>query len=210
MKIAVITEGSTKTRNAEVVAALDGLGHEVFNLGMKNIEGEPDLNYLETGFLSALLLNLNAVDFVVGGCGTGQGYMNAVLQFPGTACGLLFDQVDAFLFSQVNAGNCISLSLNKGYGNLGGGLNLAYLFKTLFAGAWGDGYPAARREIQVNARKKLARLSFDSHKSMKEILSVMDGETINSVLSFPGIVEFIKNAPPSELRDLVLARRTRA
>ena len=204
MRIAVITEGSSKSRNEEVVKALEGLGHEVFNLGMKNIEGEPDLTYMETAFMSALLLNLKAVDFVVGGCGTGQGYMNAVLQFPGTACGLLVDSVDAFLFSQVNAGNCISLSLNKGYGNLGGGLNISYLFKVLFGETWGQGYPPARKEIQVGARKKLAQLSLDAHKSMEEILSQMDKEIIKRTLSFPGVFDFIKSAPPSDLKTHIL------
>ena len=133
MKVAVITEGSTKHRNADVVAAAESLGLEVLNLGMKNEPDEPDLSYLETAFLSALVLNLKVVDFVLGGCGTGQGYMNAVLQFPGTACGLLLDPVDAFLFSQVNAGNCISFALNKGYGGVGGDINLKYMLKELFA-----------------------------------------------------------------------------
>ena len=204
MKIAVINEGSTKHRNGEVIKALDGLDHEIFNLGMKNVEAEPDLTYMETGFMSALLLNLKAVDFVIGGCGTGQGYINAVLQFPGTACGLLLDQVDVFLFSQVNAGNCISLSLNKGYGNLGGGLNLSYMFKILFSETWGQGYPPSRKEIQIGARKRLAQLSLDAHKSMQEIISVMDIEIFSRTLSFPGVLDFIKTAPSSALKDHVL------
>lgn len=205
MKIAVITEGSTKIRNSEVVAALDGMGHEVYNLGMKNVEGEPDLTYMETGFLSALLLNMNAVDFVVGGCGTGQGYMNMVLQFPGTACGLLCDPVDAFLFSQVNAGNCISLALNKGYSNLGGGLNVRYMLEKLFNDTYGQGYPPARKDIQVNARKKLSNFSIVAHKTMPEILKGMDKDIIKNTLSFPGVLEFIKTAPESELKKLVLS-----
>lgn len=205
MKIAVITEGSTKIRNSEVVAALDGMGHEVYNLGMKNVEGEPDLTYMETGFLSALLLNMNAVDFVVGGCGTGQGYMNMVLQFPGTACGLLCDPVDAFLFSQVNAGNCISLALNKGYSNLGGGLNVRYMLEKLFNDTYGQGYPPARKDIQVNARKKLSNFSIVAHKTMPEILKGMDKDIIKNTLSFPGVLDFIKTAPESELKTLVLS-----
>lgn len=204
MKIAVIIEGSTKIRNSEVVAALDGMGHDVYNLGMKNVEGEPDLTYMETGFLTALLLNLKAVDFVIGGCGTGQGYMNMVLQFPGTACGMLFDSVDAFLFSQVNAGNCISLSLNKGYGNLGGGLNIRYMLEKLFNDTYGQGYPPARKEIQVKARKKLSDFSLAAHKTMPEILRAMDKDIIKNALSFPGVLDFIKTAPESELKILVL------
>lgn len=204
MKIAVITEGSTKSRNAEVIGALDGLGHTVYNLGMQNASGEPDLTYMETGFLSALVLNLGAVDFVVGGCGTGQGYMNAVLQFPGTACGLLCDPVDAFLFARVNAGNCISLALNKGYGNLAGDLNLRYIFEKLFDGAYGSGYPQARQAIQINARKKLAQLSGQTHRPMLELLRVIDQDLVRRALTFPGVADFLTAAPQFGLRAAVL------
>ena len=207
MKIAVIIEGSTKTRNGDVVRAVADLGHEVHNLGMKNVDGEPDLTYLETGFLTALLLNMGAVDFVVGGCGTGQGYFNAVLQFPGTACGLICDPADAYLFSQVNAGNCISLSLNKGYGNLAGDLNVKYILEKLFDPNYGGGYPAARREIQIGARKKLAKLSLDTHRPMLEILEDIDSEIVSRALSFPGVMDFIAAAPDSELKEAVQKRR---
>ena len=208
MKIAVIIEGSTKTKSADIIKAVESLdqGHEVYNLGMKNADGEPDLNYLDTGFLSALVLNLKAVDFVLGGCGTGQGYMNTVLQFPGVFCGLLIDPVDSFLYSQVNAGNCISFSLNKNYG-LGGDLNLKYMLQNLFNSTYGQGYPAARKEIQIKARGRLEQLSVDAHKSMAEIIKAMDKAVIDTVLKFPGILDFIKNkAPESELKALVLSR----
>lgn len=204
MKIAVINEGSTKHRNSDVIKALDGMGHEVFNLGMKNMEGEPDLTYMETGLLTALVLNMKAVDFVIGGCGTGQGYMNAVLQYPGIACGLIMDPVEAFLFSQVNAGNCISLPLNKGYGGIGGDLNIRYILEKLFNENYGSGYPKARAELQINVRKRLDRLSEVTHLPMVEILRVMDQELVKRVLAFPGVLEFLKAAPESELKDCVL------
>lgn len=203
MRIAVINEGSTRHRNQDVMKALEGMGHDVLNLGMKNIEGEPDLSYLETAFLSALMLNLKVVDFVVGGCGTGQGYLNAVLQFPGTACGLVMDPVEAFLYSQVNAGNCISLPLNKGYGGVGGDINVRYILEKLFNDTYGEGYPPHRKEIQVNARKKLQKLSLDAHKSMEEILNIMDPEVLQTSLSFPGIAEAIEMAPEGKLKGVV-------
>jgi len=207
MKIAVIIEGSTKTKTADIVKAVESLnqGHEIYTLGMKNEEGEPDLNYLETGFLSALVLNLKAVDFVLGGCGTGQGFMNVVLQFPGVFCGLLLDPVDSFLYSQVNAGNCISFQLNKNYG-LGGDLNLKYMLQNLFNETYGQGYPAARRDIQLKARARLEKLSLDAHRPMTEIVSNMDKGIIDTVLAFPGVRDFIRDkAPPSELKELVLS-----
>lgn len=206
MKIAVITEGSTKFHNKDVVTALEELGHQVVNLGMKDIEGEPDLTYMETAFLSALVLNLGAVEFVAGGCGTGQGYMNAVLQYPGVSCGLITDPVEAWLFSQVNAGNCISLQLNKGYGRLAGDINVRYIFEKLFNETYGQGYPPARGGIQKGARKKMEQLSTVTHREMKEILECMDQEVVAGALSFPGVAEFIKEAPESELKTLVLKK----
>ena len=204
MKVAVINEGSTKHRNADVVRAAAELGLEVHNLGMTNVEGEPDLNYMETAFLSALVLNLGAVDFVIGGCGTGQGYMNAVLQFPGVSCGLIMDPVEAFLFSQVNAGNCISLPLNKGYGGIGGDINVKYILEKLFNDTYGQGYPPARREIQISARKRLETLSLNAHKSMEEILDVLDPVILHNALDFPGVKTFITGAPESELKKKVM------
>ena len=205
MKIAVITEGSTKHHNADVMKALEGMGHEVVNLGMKNVDGEPDITYMETGLMTAIALNLKAVDFVVGGCGTGQGYMNAVLQYPGVFCGLIMDPVEAFLYSQVNAGNCISLQLNKGYGGIGGDLNVKYILEKLFNDTYGQGYPAARKAVQVDARKRLETLSQQSHRPMTEILKTIDPQLIRRTLDFPGVREFFAAAPESELKDVVMS-----
>lgn len=204
MRIAVITEGSTKFHNADVVKALDGMGHEVYNLGMKDIEGEPDLTYMETALLSALSLNLKAVDFVIGGCGTGQGYMNAVLQYPGVACGLIIDSVEAWLFSQVNDGNCISLPLNKGYGRLAGDINVRYILEKLFNDTCGQGYPVARGELQKKAREKLAKFSQTAHLPMGEILVKMDQDVVRNALTFPGVIDLFQTAPESRLKDLVM------
>lgn len=186
MRIAVINEFSTKNRNGDVLKALEELGYEPVNLGMKDLEGEPQLNYLETAFLSALALNLKAVDFVVGGCGTGQGYMNALLQYPGTFCGLLTDPTDAFLYSRINAGNCVSLPLNKGYGGVGGDINLKYIFEKLFNDTYGGGYPETRKEFQADLRKILNNLSLNAHKSMEEIVDTMDETILKKSITFPG------------------------
>lgn len=194
-------EGSTKFQNPDVIRVLGNFGHEILNLGMKNVEGEPDLTYMETALISALALNLGVVDFVVGGCGTGQGYMNAVLQYPNVACGLIYDPVEAFLFSQVNAGNCISLPLNKGYGKVNGDINLQYVFEKLFNDTYGQGYPAVRGELQKKAREKLADLSVTSHYTMEEILQRMDIEIVKKACAFPGVMEAFESAPESALKD---------
>ena len=205
MNIVVVTEGSTKHRNADVLKALEGRGHNVVNLGMKNVEGEPDLTYLDIGFLAGLALNLGVADFVVGGCGTGQGFINAVLQFPGVACGLVMDPVEAYLYSRVNAGNCVSLQLNKGYGGVGADINLCYIFDIIFGEGYGTGHPPARAEIQLGARMRMEQLSLLTHLPMAEIVARMDQEMVGRVLSFPGVMDCFADAPDSPLKDAVLA-----
>ncbi len=89
MRIAIVNETSAADKNADILAALAGRGHEILNVGMKKSGEQPELQYIHTGFLSALLLNLEIADLVVGGCGTGIGYMNSVMQYPGVVCGLI-------------------------------------------------------------------------------------------------------------------------
>jgi ribose 5-phosphate isomerase RpiB len=64
--------------------------------------------------MASILLNSKAVDFVVTGCGTGQGAMMSLNIHPGVVCGCL-DPADAFLFSQINNGNALSLAFAKGF-----------------------------------------------------------------------------------------------
>ena len=176
MRIAVLNEVSASPKNADILAALAEFPeHTVFNAGMASPEDKPELTYIQTGLMAALLLNANACDLVVGGCGTGQGFLNSVLQYPGVTCGLLIEPLDAWLFSQINAGNCVSLALNKGYG-WAGDLNLKLLFRELFRDAPGAGYPPHRSESQAESRRKLKDISSVTHRSWLEILEGLDRE----------------------------------
>lgn len=207
MKIGVVTEASTVDKNKDIIEALEGFGHTILNAGMKNAENEPLLSYLETSIIAAIMLKLNVVDFVVGGCGTGQGYFNAVMQFPGIFCGLILDPVDAWLFAQVNGGNTISLSLNKGYG-LGGNINLKFIFEKLFSVEFGSGYPEHRKAPQKEAREALAKLSEKTHKPFEVIIEEMDATVIKKVLTFPGIWQIIDSAPDdsSKIKSALVKR----
>ena len=195
MRIAVINEISSADKNAEILKALEGRGHEILNLGNTAAGQTPGLLYIHTGLMSALLLNLNVVDFVVGGCGTGLGYLNSVLQYPGVFCGHLLTPLDAFLFARINAGNCISLALNQGYG-WAGDVNLRMIFDNLFTSEAGSGYPPHRAEPQRQGRELLARVSEATHKSMVEILPLLPEEVIRPAFDYPAfrsILEVSKN-----------------
>jgi ribose 5-phosphate isomerase RpiB len=205
LKIVVVTESSTVEKNKDVIAALDGFGHEIINIGMKKLENEPSLSYIETSFIGAMMLELGVADFVVGGCGTGQGFFNGIVQFPGVSCGLIQDPTDAWLFAQINGGNSISLALNKGYG-WAGDVNLKFVFEKLFSVEFGCGYPEPRREIQKNAREKLKKLSIDVHYPIKEILEKIDITIIKNSLNYPGVIELIENVADSEVKNTLLNR----
>lgn len=197
MKIAVVSETSAGDRNADILAALEGHGHQVINSGMTATGAKPELTYIHTGLITALYLNMGAADFVVGGCGTGQGYLNAAMQYPGVFCGHILTPLDAWLFTQINGGNCISLMLNQGYG-WASNVNLRMIFDALFSVESGLGYPPHRRESQQASRETLTNISNQSHLPMAEILKKLPVEILEPVFSFPG---FYENLGFEELPD---------
>jgi len=199
MKIAVINETSAADRNADILEALNGLGHEVINVGMKRNGEKPELTYIHTGFLAALLLNTNRVDFVIGGCGTGQGFLNSVLQYPGVICGHITNSLDAWLFTQINGGNCISLMLNQGYG-WAANINLRFIFEKLFSAEMGGGYPPHRKESQANSRKLLNQISQQTHYTMRECVSKLPENIVKESLQYPGIASILDVSALADLQ----------
>ena len=93
MKIALINENSQAAKNGIIEAALkkvvEPMGHEVVNYGMYAADDAAQLTYVQCGILAAILLNSGAADYVVTGCGTGEGAMLALNSFPGVICGCL-------------------------------------------------------------------------------------------------------------------------
>lgn len=192
MKIAVINEVSASGKNGDILRALEGRGDEVLNLGNTGVESEPQLQYIHTGLMSALLLHLKAVDFVVGGCGTGLGYLNSVLQYPGVVCGHILSPLDAWLFARINDGNCVSLALNQGYG-WAGEINLRMIFDELFTPERGAGFPAHRAEPQRNSRMTLAEISNSTHKTFPEILRGLPVSVTKPALQYPVFANVLRD-----------------
>jgi len=190
MKIAVINETSAADRNADILAALEGRGHQIINAGMRKNGEKPELQYIHTGLLAALLLNLGRVDLVVGGCGTGQGFLNSVMQYPGVFCGHILNGLDAWLFTQINDGNCISLALNQGYG-WAADVNLKFIFDKYFSVLAGGGYPTHRREPQAQSRETLWTINRTTHRTMTEIIEALPDDVVHPLLSYPGVKELI-------------------
>ena len=101
MRIALINENSQAAKNALILDALkkvvEPMGHVVDNYGMYTAQDEAQLTYVQAGILGAILLCSGAADYVVTGCGTGEGAMLAMNSFPGVICGHVEDPVDAYL-----------------------------------------------------------------------------------------------------------------
>jgi ribose 5-phosphate isomerase RpiB len=208
MKIAVINETSAADKNKDIIAALDVFDHKIFNVGMKKTGGDPELTYIDTGFLGALLLNTKRIDFVIGGCETGQGFLNSVMQYPGVFCGQISSPVDAWLFTQINGGNCISLALNQGYG-WAGDVNLKFIFEKLFSVDLGSGYPEHRKTSQQESREILNNISQKVHFPFEILVEKIDSNIVKNVLKFPGVWDLlqVENIENDILRDILLKRR---
>ncbi|OQC13356.1 MAG: hypothetical protein BWX72_01656 [Firmicutes bacterium ADurb.Bin080] len=192
MKIAIINEVSARDKNPMIVEALENRGFDLFNVGMKAGDNNPsELTYIHTSLMAAILINLGAVDFVVGGCGTGQGFLIASMQYPCVYTGLIVDPLDAWLYSQINGGNCISLPLNKGFG-WAANLNLKIIFDKLFQDEFGAGYPEARKASQKQSRERLQAISNYTHRSMEEILQETDEEILKAIFSYPDFKELVQ------------------
>ncbi|MEN9873893.1 MAG: hypothetical protein RL186_790 [Pseudomonadota bacterium] len=209
MKIALINENSQAAKNALIhealIAVAEPLGHQVFNYGMYSPEDEASLTYIMNGLLAGLLLNSGAADFVVTGCGTGMGSMLACNAMPGVFCGLIIDPTDAFLFGQINDGNAISMPYAKGFG-WAAELNLQDVYRKLFDGPRGLGYPKERAEIMRRNRGILKDLKTASCHDMLTVLKSVDPDLLKATIAGqqfadlffanaqdPDIIAFIKN-----------------
>lgn len=191
MKVAIILEVSTSDRNPDIVAALEGLGHEIINVGMKSSKEEHKLNYVQTGFLSALFLNTKRADLVLGGCGTAHGYTIAANAFPNVFAVLVTDPLQTWMSAQINAPNCLAFPLNRGYG-WGSDINIKFMLEHFFSVEPGSGYPNYRKEGQKAAREQLIQMSKDTHKSMAAAIRAMDQKLVTDTLSYPGLKELLQ------------------
>lgn len=186
MKIALINENSQAAKNDIILTTLkkvvEPMGHEVYNYGMTSADDQNVLTYVQNGIIAAILLNSKAVDFVITGCGTGEGAMLALNAFPGVLCGYVVDPTDAFLFSQINNGNAISMPYAKGFG-WGAEINLSYVYEKLFSQEPGQGYPA-ERAIPIKRNKLiLDEVKKITHVDILTVLKNIDQELLKGAVS---------------------------
>lgn len=207
MKIALICENSQAAKNAMIENALrkvtEPMGFEVRNYGMLSADDECQLTYVQIGILAAVLLNSGAADYVITGCGTGEGAMLACNSFPGVICGHVEDALDAYTFAQINDGNAIALPFAKGFG-WGGDLNLEYIFEKLFCEEPGQGYPRERAVPEKRNKKILDEVKAKTYRPLTEILRDLDRELVKGALSHKRFSEyFFTDCKCDEIRAVV-------
>lgn len=186
MKIAFMLENSQADKNELIYEILketaEKYGHEVFNYGKFSAEDPNGKTYVQIGFLAALVLNAKAADFVITGCGTGEGVMAVCNSFPNVVCGLVTDPCDGVLFIQVNNGNAISLPLAKGFG-WGAEINVRMIFEHLFRTEPGAGYPKEWAQEEKAGKESLNALKAVTHHNFMEILKTVDREFLKETIA---------------------------
>lgn len=186
MKIALIIENSQAAKSDIIANALktvaEPLGHSVHHYGMYSADDKASLTYVMNGLLAGILLNSKAADFVVTGCGTGMGSMLACNAMPGVFCGLVIDPTDAFLFGQINDGNCMSMPYAKGFG-WAAELNLQDCYRKLLENERGVGYPKERAAIMAKNRGILKDVKAAATKDMLTVLKTVDQDLLKATIT---------------------------
>lgn len=207
MRIALINENSQAAKNGIIYNSLkkvvEPMGHEVVNYGMYSAEDEEQLTYVQVGILTAVLLNSKAADYVITGCGTGEGAMLACNSFPGVICGHVEDALDAYTFAQINDGNAIAIPFAKGFG-WGGDLNLEYIFEKLFIEESGQGYPRERAVPEKRNKRILDEVKKETYRDLNTILLALDQELVKGALKTKGVEKyFFKDCQDETIADTV-------
>ncbi|MBG9367365.1 RpiB/LacA/LacB family sugar-phosphate isomerase [Streptococcus sp. NLN64] len=203
MKIALINENSQAAKNSLIFKTLkdvtDEKGYEAFNYGMYGVEGESSLTYVQNGLLASILLVSKAADFVITGCGTGIGALLAANSFPGVTCGFASDPTDAYLFSQINGGNALSIPFAKGFG-WGAELNLKLIFERLFADEMGGGYPRERAVPEQRNARILSEMKEITYKDLLTVLKEIDQDFLKETIAGEHFQEyFFANSQNEEI-----------
>ena len=206
-KIALINETSQASKNQMIYNSLLKVagkeGHYVLNFGTYGAEDKTQLTYVEAGLLTAILLNTKCVDFVVTGCGTGEGAMLAANSFPNVLCGHIVDPSDAYMFMQINDGNAVSFPFAKGFG-WGAELNLEYCFRELFSHEPGNGYPKDRVIPEQRNKIILDEVKKITHNDMLSIVKNIDKEFLLHTISGENFKKlFTENCDDSELSKYI-------
>lgn len=192
MKIGVIQASSQAGRNSymfETVKRFAPDDAEVINFGCAPEESNK-YSYVDISILIGLLLESEAVDFVVTGCSSGQGMMLACNSMPGVLCGYAPTPKDAYLFAQINNGNCISLPLGEEY-TWAGEENFEKTIELLFSEPFGQGYPKSEADRKLKDTGRLKAIRTTAQLRSEDFLKQADPSFFENCLKKKDVVQYI-------------------
>lgn len=129
--------------------------------------------------------------------------MLALNSFPNVLCGHIVDPTDAYLFSQINAGNAVAIGYAKGFG-WESELTLKYIFEKLFETEFGGGYPKERVIPEQTNKKILDEVKKVTHKDMLTILKEINQEFLYQTINRKQFKEnFFKNAENGDIKEYI-------
>ncbi|WP_418114018.1 RpiB/LacA/LacB family sugar-phosphate isomerase [Vibrio scophthalmi] len=208
MKIALTMENSQAAKNEIILKELEFVtaqsGDEIFNVGMCDAE-DHHLTYIHLGIQASILLAAKAVDFVFTGCGTGQGALMSCNAHANVVCGYALEPSDAFLFTQINNGNALSLAFAKNFG-WAAELNVRGIFeKVLMSGCEaGQGYPVERALPQQQNAAILNDVKHAVAKDYLEGLKAIDVELVRTACGGKRFQQCLfENGQVGEIADYV-------
>jgi ribose 5-phosphate isomerase RpiB len=211
MRIALINENSQAAKNELVVRCLkkvvEPMGHTVDNYGMYTPEDACQITYVKAGLLAAILINAGAADYVITGCGTGEGAMLACNVFPKVLCGHVEDVEDAYMFAQINDGNCVAIPFAKDFG-WGAELKLEMIFQQLFGFGHGNGYPKERVVPEQRNKKILDEVKKVTYRKLIDILPDLDQDFVRETVSGEHFAELFYPACKDEAIAAYLKKLT--
>ena len=192
MRIGIIQASSQAGRNELIYRTVKKYAPpeaEVFNFGCTEDE-TGCYSYIEISVLIGLLLNSEAVDFIVTGCSSGQGMMLACNSMPGVICGYAPAPKDAYLFAQINNGNAVSLPLGEDY-TWGGYENFDQTIRALFSEPFGQGYPKSEAARKLKDSEKLKEIRGKGQVSIDELLCRLDSGFLEGIKKKQDVIDFI-------------------
>jgi len=199
MKIALINEDSQANKNQLIYDTLNKVAksynHTVYNYGMYDKNNTNEINYTQIGIIASILIATEAADFIVTGCGTGQGAMMSCNAFSNLTCGYVKSPIDVYLISHINSANVISLPYAQEFG-WGSEVILEQVFNELFKEDFGLGYPKMYAKEEAISRVKMyTDIKQKAQYPVLMALKNFDKAYLNKLLNYPEFKKlFFENA----------------
>ena len=193
MKIGIITGHTQKDKNKILEDCLTKLCKntidEIINFGIYE-DAQDQLSYIEAALCVSLLLESEAIDFIITGCSSGQGMMLACNSFPSVLCGYVQHASDAYLFGRINHGNAISYPLGFQWG-WAAEVNLKHTLQALLEEPMGIGYPKEEAMRKQHDSKQLKQIHSLSKKSLVELIPQLDQTIVHHALTYQPVYQYI-------------------